>query len=311
MQSFSPLQSSWAKFCFHKKILPGNYQYVLLLLMLCSGLYGRSGLFILDGWQAIHFICYWICLIMTACRLKGSCNWAWRSTDGTSPAYWKRIVRYPATSLEWRLDCSIICLRITCCPHHVSTPTRIFIWQQVICTPKRLASAVIFVHTCQYVGAWFERPPKIVLVVIITGMTQRAGRVQPEPALLPQSSKVVLWERLFKLDLLVVCTTSVETRELILSPRNAGMSLTHQSSATHIPFNGTSAGEGSPILLSTAKEYPGHMGNEAQVLHHPSQEDIGGAAMLDPTFQVEGKSWYSRAHICLRLGASTSVRLLL
>lgn len=80
----------------------------------------------------------------------------------------------------------------------------------------------------------------------------------------------------------VVCSLKSSQLDLVF----AGISLTHQSSATHMAFGGASAAEGSPVLLSTGEEYPEHMGADAQLLRHSAQEDLGGVIMLNPHYQV-------------------------
>lgn len=65
----------------------------------------------------------------------------------------------------------------------------------------------------------------------------------------------------------------------------AGLSQTHQSSATHIGFGSTSAIDGSPILLPTKKGYQSHAGQDATLLDQ-SHTDLGAGVLLDPPYQV-------------------------
>lgn len=65
-----------------------------------------------------------------------------------------------------------------------------------------------------------------------------------------------------------------------------GGSQTRQSSATHMAFGGTSAGNGSPVLLATKENYADQAGPEAALLHNHVQSDMGASLLLDPSFQV-------------------------
>ena len=66
---------------------------------------------------------------------------------------------------------------------------------------------------------------------------------------------------------------------------SAGLSQTHQSSATHIGYGLASGVENSPVLLPNKKGYQNHVVPDATLLDQ-SHTDLGAGVLLDPPYQV-------------------------
>ena len=65
----------------------------------------------------------------------------------------------------------------------------------------------------------------------------------------------------------------------------AGLSQTHQSSATQIGYGLRSAVDGSPVLLPNEKVYRNTVVPEATLLDQ-NHTDLGAGVLLDPPYQV-------------------------